>query len=490
MKGDELQQIENRRERVEQQEDLIEAVERLGLGSASDGKKEKTKSGGGIFSKILKFFKDPKAGIMGIVTSIKSFGTFILGGIKTFGSIISKIALPITIAVGIIGGIFGAIKGFKEEGFVGGLKGFITGALDAVVGSLIGILNSIIKGLFSFLGLGELGKKITDVISSVFSLIKGTFTNFIDLVSGLFTGDFGKIKEALMNQFKLIGTALKDLFIDLPLVLGKALLSALKFIVIDIPLMLAKGIFNALKILVFDLPKFLIEKLIEGITSLVSALNPVNIVKNIGGKVASFFGFGKDEDTEEPLSEAGFSPFAELRALKKEAEFSPSKELKALKPVESVTGEKEKTLGSKFKGFFGFGKDKEKTKEVLKDSSAPLSDAERMRRRIRRRREADPFFDQAREMNIANIEAMKTEGMAGEITGRRDPRGAQITNQQRENNQLIDSRDASRAAANVVTVAPTSNNSNVSQNVSSTHVHGRRQSTVAERMQLEESYAF
>lgn len=283
------------------------------------------KLGGGRFGKLIAGFATAVVTALGVLFSgggLAAAGAAlfaplapIFAGISTafagFITAIKVIALPLTIAIGVIGAIIGAIKGFKEEGIVGAIKGLFTGALDILVGSLLGLLNPLIKGFTNFLGIGEFGEAIVATLNSVYNLIRGSFVNLVDGFKALFTGDIEGVKAAIAKQFANIGDVLKKffmglipqlakvLFIKIPLLFGKIGEGLFNLIKVIGPLILEgftaikKGLTNALSVLptlVVDGAGFIVDKLKELLPM------PLNLLKDGVAWLLSKFGMNTVAD--------------------------------------------------------------------------------------------------------------------------------------------------------------------------------------------------
>jgi hypothetical protein len=144
---------------------------------------------GKLFSKIGMFFKIGK-----------SFG-------KALTKLLSKLALPLTIIIGIWDTVIGAIEGYKEGGIAGAFKGGITGLLNSVIGSLLDLVKDGVSWLLGALGF-ENAEKFLDSFS--FSdLISKMVNAIVDGVVNTFNYIKNTISE-LMNGFSF-----EDLYISL-----------------------------------------------------------------------------------------------------------------------------------------------------------------------------------------------------------------------------------------------------------------------------------
>lgn len=141
-------------------------------------------------SKVTGFFKGIAEFFSGAVAKFSVFGK-VLGAFKT---IIGKIALPITIIMGLFDGITEAIEGFKKDGIMGGIEGFITGALKSLVGSLLDLVKNALSWILGAIGFDKAEKfldsfsfsdMIKDFVSAIFHPIDTVKTAFESIMKML-----------------------------------------------------------------------------------------------------------------------------------------------------------------------------------------------------------------------------------------------------------------------------------------------------------------
>ena len=171
---------------------------------------------------FIKYFAEPiakgidliKSGSASVSNGVGKIGSFIQG-IKDFftgignwlgnfakvfkGAMIiaEKIALPITIIMGLFDGITEAIKGYEKGGILGGIQGFITGALNSLVGSFLDLIKNVISWILDKLGFDDASKfldsfsfsdMIKNFIDAIFhpiDTIKSAFNSLIKWMSGI-----------------------------------------------------------------------------------------------------------------------------------------------------------------------------------------------------------------------------------------------------------------------------------------------------------------
>ena len=181
---------------------------------------------------FIKFFADPiKAGIAlikegsaSVSNGVSKIGNFI-EGIKNFftgignwlgnfakvfkGAMIiaEKIALPITIIMGLFDGITEAIKGYEEDGILGGIQGFITGVLNSVVGGFLDLIKNMISWVLDKLGFDNASKfldsfSFSDMIKKFVNMIFHPIDTIRDMLVSL-TKWLADIK---IPEFSILGT--------------------------------------------------------------------------------------------------------------------------------------------------------------------------------------------------------------------------------------------------------------------------------------------
>lgn len=188
---------------------------------------------------FIKYFAEPisrgfkliKEGSASVSNSVGKVGKFITGIGKFFGDIgkwfgsfakvfkgtmliAEKLAMPITVIMGLFDGITEAIKGYEKGGIMGGIQGFITGVFNSVVSSFLDLIKDMVSWVLDKLGFDEASKmldsfsftdiytKFIDKLFHPFDTLKEIFTNLGDMISKLeipkFTiplvGDFGPWK--------------------------------------------------------------------------------------------------------------------------------------------------------------------------------------------------------------------------------------------------------------------------------------------------------
>ena len=183
-----------------------------------------------VITKIGKFFKT----ILGLGKSLVGMSktaTMIVKWAGTFGRVLGKIFLPITILMSAFDFITGFMDGYKEDGIMGGLEGGLSKLFKGLIGMPLDLLKDVVgwaMGLMGFDKAKELladfsfSELIEDMISGYFDMVKGV----VNWVKNLFkdpVGTLTKLWDDMLEGAKSIGswiskTALEPLtkfFVDM-----------------------------------------------------------------------------------------------------------------------------------------------------------------------------------------------------------------------------------------------------------------------------------
>jgi hypothetical protein len=106
--------------------------------------------------------------------AIFSEGSQFMKILGTIGRVIGRIFLPLTLIMTAYDTIKGAIQGFEEDGFLGGLAGAIKGLLQSVIGMPLDLLKSAVSWILGKFGLDD-AEKFLDSFS--FSELIGKMIN-------------------------------------------------------------------------------------------------------------------------------------------------------------------------------------------------------------------------------------------------------------------------------------------------------------------------
>jgi len=158
---------------------------------------------------VVPFFK--RIGLFFGLIKKASDGTIQLGKIlataSRLGVFLARFNPFILGLVGAFEFVTGFIDGFERGGFIEGLKQATVDVFDALLGGLIRLLFDIPAFLLKLIGLKDLGSSLSNFGNTLVDTIITSFESAVDLVVGLFTLDFEKIKKASIAG----GEALIDL---------------------------------------------------------------------------------------------------------------------------------------------------------------------------------------------------------------------------------------------------------------------------------------
>lgn len=113
----------------------------------------------------------------------------VLGGI---GKVIGRLFVPFTVLMTAYDTIKGMIKGFEEDGFLGGLQGAIEGFLNSVVGAPLDLVKDIVSWVLKKFGFDNASEAldkfsfqdiIGNVVDSIFDLFKMVVNGFLEAVA-------------------------------------------------------------------------------------------------------------------------------------------------------------------------------------------------------------------------------------------------------------------------------------------------------------------
>ena len=185
--------------------DLVMGIQKVGTGATESI---------GLFGKIFAPFSKFFSSIGQLAPKFLSLG-------KAFGSLAAKLAIPITIIIGVWDSITGFIDGFKNtEGtmldkIVGGLKGGLSKLVEGLIGGLLDMLKGAVSWIAKALGFDGIAAALDSFsFSEILSKLIG---NLVDGVIGFFTDQFAVIKVLFEDIKKLFSGEIdfKTLFLDL-----------------------------------------------------------------------------------------------------------------------------------------------------------------------------------------------------------------------------------------------------------------------------------
>ena len=256
-----------------------------------------------LIGKIKKFFK-PITDIIGKFTGfIKSSSSAMQGFSQvtkfaaTIGRVLGKLFLPITILMGVFDGVTGFIKGFKEDGLIGGIKEGVIGVVDGLVGGLIRMVTGALSWILELIGLDKFAAALTENVNSAIEGVYDIFRGVVDAI--LFP--FKLIWETVKGIFGFFGVGGGSDFGGLFAGLGESIMGVFDGLIsiITAPFNMIYGLVQDIFSFVgFELPDFDLGETIRGGIDAAK-----NFVKDKVKGLFSFFGFGGD-DAEEEVAKA------------------------------------------------------------------------------------------------------------------------------------------------------------------------------------------
>ena len=153
-----------------------------------------TGDGIGIIGRFMNTMGGTFKSIMNAVKPI--FGVF-----RTLGRVIF---FPLTIIMGVFDSIKGAIEGFKQEGFLGGILGAIGGLARGIIGMPLDLLKSGISFIAGKLGFENFSNMLdsfsfSDMIFGMFMKVANIGNEIIDNLFGGFEDGFGAGMKQMLD---------------------------------------------------------------------------------------------------------------------------------------------------------------------------------------------------------------------------------------------------------------------------------------------------
>jgi hypothetical protein len=381
------------------------------------------------------------------------------GGGKGLVSIISKITTPVKAFFGTIGKFFTPFKSF---------------------------IGTVSKLAPKFLAIGKTVGGIAGKLFLPITILMGAFDGIKGFISG-FKGEGGNVVQKVVSG---LGGAISGILGGL----------------IGMPLdLLKKGVGFIMGLFGFDKGKEALESFSfkDLIDKVIKA--PINLINKAIDFIVALF-----KDPKGTLSELGGKIKDSVsKVLKSVLRFilpRPKPDASILHPANMIS----KVIPESVYKFAGIDK------STGEDIPEPLTDAEKFKQRIKRRFESDPFFQQADEMNKANIDAMKEEtekrkkrgrgrivkaygvefeeGVVG--SGRKSDSGAEMEAKRKRNRDRSSTQNnpqlaaMARAADKLERRAAAASRGGGNTNVSNTHVHGQKGNSAAQKLQLAEAESF
>ena len=126
--------------------------------------------------------------------------------LKAIGRVIGKLFLPITLILGIFDGVTGFMKEYEETGsIVDGIRGAVVGIVDGFIGNFVRLITDLIGMALSYLGLENLGAAVVAFGENITASFNKVIGGIVDIVTGLFTLDWERIKGGFGALFSGAG---------------------------------------------------------------------------------------------------------------------------------------------------------------------------------------------------------------------------------------------------------------------------------------------
>ena len=249
-----------------------------------------------IFKRIGQVFQPLMKAAKGSASFMSGFAP-IAKFAATIGRTLGKIFLPITILMGIFDFVTGFIKGFKEDGIIGGIKEGFIGLVDGLVGGLIRMVTGALSWILELIGLDKFAASLTDSVNGAIEGVYDIFRGVVDAI--LFP--FKLVWEMIKGIFGFFGVGGGSDFGGLFAGLGESIMGVFDGLIsiITAPFNMIYGLVQDIFSFVgFELPDFDLGQVIrDGIDA------AKNFVKDKVKGLFSFFGFG-GADAEEEVAKA------------------------------------------------------------------------------------------------------------------------------------------------------------------------------------------
>ena len=194
----------NKQDRLDRLESMREGAGLAPISmTAGDAGGAAAKSGGGLLGGLMNglmgFF-----GLTGFLASLQLFSGKLLKMFKVVGRFLGPLGVIITGIIAAFTAVEGFLKGYEENGLIGGIEGAVKGLIGELVAKPLDLVRELAAWLarqfgfakvsaflqsFSFVGIyDKLLTGLFDVVEVTVDFIKGIFTNPIDTLTKLWDG--------------------------------------------------------------------------------------------------------------------------------------------------------------------------------------------------------------------------------------------------------------------------------------------------------------
>ena len=145
----------------------------------------------GVFDPIMDAAKSAFSGIKSAF-SILDAGGPLMTTLGNIGRVIGRLFLPFTLIMTAFDVVKGAIAGFEEDGFLGGLAGAFEGLFNSLIGAPLDLLKSAVAWVLDKMGFDDSAAAlkgfsfsdiITNIIMSPLEMLKRAFNGVIELIA-------------------------------------------------------------------------------------------------------------------------------------------------------------------------------------------------------------------------------------------------------------------------------------------------------------------
>lgn len=247
---------QDRLERLEQMRESARAFEAPSMTGGSAGAAGPGNGGGlmdaigGIGGALVGFF-----GLKAFLGTLSTFSGKLLKMFKGVGRFLGPLGLVITAIIGAFATVEGFLKGYEEDGLLGGLEGAVKGFVDSIIAAPLDLLKNIVAFIADKLGFKLTAQALRDfsfseLFDSMITSIFDGLQNVVNVVTDIFSfpedggplQNFGNLFDTVMLGINIainfIGTIFGFIQPDEPFrlstFLSNTIKSAMNFIMEDV----------------------------------------------------------------------------------------------------------------------------------------------------------------------------------------------------------------------------------------------------------------
>ena len=148
-----------------------------------------------FFARIGEFLGLVEKGDDGIRRATGIFAK-IVNTAARLGTFLARLNPVILSLVGAFQFVTGFMEGFNRDGVIEGLKQGVVDAFDAILGGLVRLVGDVAGFLFGLIGFDNFGESLSNLTDTLVDSVITSFESIVDMIVGLFTLDFEKVKNA------------------------------------------------------------------------------------------------------------------------------------------------------------------------------------------------------------------------------------------------------------------------------------------------------